>query len=1274
MNTIISLARPTATLVGVSLLLASAVAGPLPKSMLIDKGKVLAISDQINRDAYPNADSVLVDDYEKIIYQADGTAEQWDEVYVKILTEKGKRENQTLSTHFTIPYSTVRIPLVEVIKPDGVTHVIDVSKQSNTMIDRSQMRSNIYNPNQKVLQVGVPGLEPGDLLHYLIHRDTLKTRIPDSWSDYFVLEYTAPIKHYAIEIIGPKERPLRKIQVKDEVKGTIAFSRKETGDKIIYRWEINDVPRMYEEPNMPALHTVVQRLLVSTIPDWRDISKWYSKLCEPHLRKTTPEMKLKVDELVADANGREEQIEAIFQYVSQNIRYMGITTETVAPGYEPHDVNVTFENKYGVCRDKAALLVAMLRLAGFNAHPVLIHNGPKKDEEVPQPYFNHAISCVVEGDGTQVLMDPTDENTQDLFPAYLCNQSYLVAMPRGDALRTSPVMPANKNMMKIETKGTVSKSGALKATTKLFFEGINDNLYRGYFARLKPEEVKQFFERKLRNFVSGANVVKFTVVPNNLTDVSKQLRVEIDFETDHFILKGDNETIVKPPWFGASFGIVNFVLGKTGLRTRKYPLKTDIPCGVEETLHLDLDGCVGSLASKPVYDGVDDSNVTWKRQLTLKGKVLNGETEFLIKRDEFTPNQYHQLKEDLIKIERGDKAYPIFKSVPPPPLKRSRQDAITINWETEVTLSDDQTWTIVERVKRKILSYAGKKAYAEIKINYNPTWESVKLVNVSVASPSGTSKSLSDEEINVMDASWVGSAPRYPPGKTLVASLPNVEINSVLEYEIRKRISQRPFFSLVTPFQSDIPIEARKVTLNVPKTAKIKLSPPASDDVSFKRSTTKDNTVYAWSASDLPPIVSENNLPPVWSFVPCLLASNGDWYNYSQELKAFLTNASLKQSKSAALAKKLVASLSNVNDKIRAIRDHVARNVRPAGPDFNDIPLANITPADKTLSDGYGNSADRAVLLHAMLRSVGIESEFTLASSFPNVPEIITPLNGTPQRFLYNEVLIKCDAKPTMIYLNDTNQYAKLGTTPHAGYPSLFLDTGLTHVINPKSNMENKSEISFNIKIKRNGDAVITRHETFYGTHFSNFHETFAEMPPEKRDRHFQETIGAISLAAKPMGDLTTNFNIYPGVKEYTVSVPKFAVTEGPFLYFTLPETFKNLISISSAKRENPYYLNHATRKSVHYFITLPTNAKSAQITPSPWEWFGPRGSGSVATTSEIISKNVFGATPSMIKFSEVVDLTPALIPVDHFDDLIDLKQRISSPTMDMIFITSDSP
>ena len=128
---------------------------------------------------------------------------------------------------------------------------------------------------------------------------------------------------------------------------------------------------------------------------------------------------------------------------------MGITTEEEAPGYEPHDVKITFENRYGVCRDKAALLAVMLRLVDVEAFPVIIMVGPKKDEEVPQPFFNHAVTAALGDDGKYILMDSTDENTRDIFPSYLQNMSYIVACPEGETLLTSPIIPAKNNLLKM---------------------------------------------------------------------------------------------------------------------------------------------------------------------------------------------------------------------------------------------------------------------------------------------------------------------------------------------------------------------------------------------------------------------------------------------------------------------------------------------------------------------------------------------------------------------------------------------------------------------------------------------------------------------------------------------------------------------------------------------------------------------------------------------------------------------------------------------------------
>src|SRR5258708_13070061 len=183
-------------------------------------------------------------------------------------------------------------------------------------------------------------------------------------------------------------------------------------------------------------------------------------------------MKQKVEALTAGAKTDMEKIKAVFYHVAQKIRYMGLTPEKDRPGFEPHDVKLTFNNKYGVCRDKAALLVSMLQTAGFKAYPVLVNVGTKRDQDVPEPAFNHAIVGVELKKGEHVLMDLTAENTKDLLPSYECDQSYLICCPDGDILRTSLIHPSEENMIRIKTIPSLTVARTLEARSQLYFQGI----------------------------------------------------------------------------------------------------------------------------------------------------------------------------------------------------------------------------------------------------------------------------------------------------------------------------------------------------------------------------------------------------------------------------------------------------------------------------------------------------------------------------------------------------------------------------------------------------------------------------------------------------------------------------------------------------------------------------------------------------------------------------------------------------------------------------------
>jgi hypothetical protein len=327
----------------------------------LDRAAVIELSRGITLDGYPDSDVVIVDQHNWMRYRDDGTYTERFEEYIKVLTEKGKRRYRSLTSSFTIPYNTTKFTLVEVIRPDGSSRPVDIQKNSREMVDQSQMNANIYDPNDRVLQVSIPELELGEVVHYVITDEFIKARMPGTWSDYVTFEGTDPIKRSDYTVVAPKTKPLKSIALKAEIPGTVTHTTEITKDEIIYQWIAKDIPRAFEEPEMPPLYTQAQRLLVSTIPDWKTVSRWYWYLSKPHLAQTTPEMRSTVQSLVKGIQDRNKKIEAIFYWVSQKVRYLGIVAEKDAPGYEPHPVSMTFERRAGVCRDKAALLVAMLR-------------------------------------------------------------------------------------------------------------------------------------------------------------------------------------------------------------------------------------------------------------------------------------------------------------------------------------------------------------------------------------------------------------------------------------------------------------------------------------------------------------------------------------------------------------------------------------------------------------------------------------------------------------------------------------------------------------------------------------------------------------------------------------------------------------------------------------------------------------------------------------------------------------------------------------------------
>ena len=1241
---------------------------------LVDTAKVLADAKTITTTAYPDCDTATVDQKSMRVYRADGTGEAQDETFVKLLTEKGRRANRTLSLSFMLPYSTPEVTRLEIIKADGQVVPVDVAANSKETIDDSQMSMNIYDPNARVLQVNIPKVEVGDMVHSVVRMTTERAYIPGQYAEENLLEGDGLIRHLTYQVFAPADRPLQRIALRDEISGTVTYSAQTNADgSITHLWTAANVPRMFDEPSMPPYEMVLQRLYVSTLPDWKAVSKWYWELSQPHLDATTPEMKAAVSNLIVGANTDLDKIKAIFYDVSKKVRYMGVTPEKDRPGFEPHDVCLTFGKKYGVCRDKAALLVSMLREAGLQAYPVLISVGTKRDPVVPDPDFNHAIVSVELKKGSYLLMDPTDENTRDLLPSHDCDQSYLVCRPEGETLLISPVKPPEQNLMQVRTTGALSATGVLTAHSDLSFEGVNDDAYRNAFVTMKPDDIRRFFERDLKQVLPGAKLQAITVTPANLLDMTKNLQVHLDFTAAGITASGNGKAMVTMPWIGKGVGMLNFVLRNAGLEKRKYPMESGTTCGLDEQVTLKLDDAFSQAISLPECAPVQDDCLVSHEQFSMSGQKLTASRDLKLNVVEFSPTQYLTLKNTLKQLDYDARKTPVLALNPaaansvadidPPTPGAVQSDAVILDASKNLDIVDAHTFVYHVKYSKRILSYEGKKREAELKLSFNSGCQTAKLIQAATISPAGKRSDISPVEINVMDAPWNASAKRYPGGKILVASLPNVEIGSTIEVEFEIASTNMPFLADLESFQFPDDLKSKSVQLTAPAEIKIqKLVSGRQDIIKQEANTSGGRQESSWTAVNVPALPAEGQLPPEWTYSPAVSIFAGNANDYYRELQRILLDRAAKSSQAAATALKVVAGATNRLESVRLIRDFVTTSIRLAGPNFTELPLTNLSGADVTLTDGYGHIADRAILFYAMLNAAGFKPEFVLASELPPVPEINGVLKKfpLPQDFQFPLVRVKVNGET--IYLNDTDQYSEPGTTLHAGKLALALSNRTLGEIKAARNCDEKSDTSYSISLAKDGQAqiAITRH--YFGSAYNGKHRYFAELPPEERRRYYQELITSVAQGARPAGDLVTDFNTYPGTEQFTVTVDHYAVADGKYLYFDLPFT-PSLLPVGSDDRTLPLFINGEGHNKITTDISLPPEFQKLIIAPLN-EKLQAAGGGTARVT--------IASAGGKFRLTHDLDITPAILPPSDYPQLLKTESSLREKSSKAFLLETD--
>lgn len=1116
--------------------------------------------DDVTLERFPDADAVTVDESERVKYAPDGTSESVNETVTKILTEKGRRSESVFSLTYSRRYGDAVIERVSVTGADGVEREIDIAATTKESTDNSSMSANIYDPLDRKITCSIPGLKIGDVLRVRTRRRTLKPRCAGKWADIAVMEWSHPILKSVYEVTAPAELPLRRKAVRNPL-GNVTGSVRRTADgSVVHTYVCTNSPQAFPDPDMPPLYTQVQNVRLSTAEDWPEISRWYWDLCRPHLEKTNAAISNKVAEIGKD-------VRALFKFVSQEIRYMGLTMEDTSPGYAPHDVSITFDNRYGVCRDKAALLAAMLRIAGHNAFPVLIHAGAKLDPEVPQPFFNHAVVAVELSHLSSpkyLLMDPTDENAKDIFPSYLGNCSYLVCRPEGENLMVSPVQSPEKNSIEAHSKGRLCEDGSMVFESEISFNGINDTAYRHAFVRRRSDDRIKLFDRFMKAMSPGAELIKCVIAPEDMRDTEKPVKVSLLAKLPESVIKGKTRDELIVPCVTKVLGVVNFLLaGNTSLEKRRFPLVVDSTAAVNETVEIELGDALGEIAHLPGKESIEGV-YSYQREFSVTGTTLRVRRARAVSAVEFSPSEYLALRENIKRVETAERKRPQFAA--------GGVKGADVHYRTVVSESDvvsDTRWTTTNTVEKKILTYDGKKSSAELKFSYHPSWKKVEIVSAAVIGPNGVTNHLGAKEMNVMDSSWAAAAPRYPAGKTLVANLPAVEIGSVISYKVATSVFNAP-----APFRAECYFDSRE---------------PVDRKV-FR--------VNGWCRRErnLARIPNESSQGDgeLWRDVE--IVSSNDWKKAAANL---VRACDVRPVKKAPCPRDL-----------RSIRDWMALNVRVCGPSLYELPLSlQLTDPAAVVEERYATRLDYVRTMCALLKGAGYDADIVFASANqfddPRQKRLVKLQRPDVREFasaLCRVRGVEVDGRgASEIFLGTENEYTPIGATAFAGgeyFDPVAVRFGTIAAV--KGDYISKVSERTEIEVRENGAVDMTVTTETYGPGVGAFRKRFAEILPEELSRLHQRVVGAVAQAATATGELECDIKSYPAVRKFSCYVPDYTVQSGDTLSLTLPPCECPLPAYTGSARRTPFGIAGGGDASEETVVRFPEGYRRIEHLPEP--------------------------------------------------------------------------
>jgi hypothetical protein len=528
---------------------------------------------------YPNDNLLVIFDSTIVDVKETGLSYVATHTLTKILNYKGALDLSVVKTGYDPLSAYAEIRKVIIYRNDGTIQEQDMK---NVMDYPAPARAIYWGAREKMLEVG--RLNPGDAVEVVQFRkgftyallmgnedDDSKYIPPMKGHFYDIVEFWSsnPVKNKSYRITLPKDKPLQYRIYNGELQSSVEFE----GNSTIYTFTKKEIAPFKSESRMVAASDVATKLLLSTAPDWYSKSRWFYGVNEDFGSfNVTPEIKQKTDEILKGSTTELDSITRLTHWVADEIRYSGISMGC-GEGYTLHKGSMTFSDRCGVCKDKAGMLITMLRAAGFESYPAMTMAGSRIDV-IPADQFNHSVTIVKLKDKKYHLLDPTwVPFVRELWSSAEQQQQYLMGVPEGADLVTTPLSPPENHYLKISINSALSANGTLTGKLVLTAEGQTDASTRSLFRTTSRSQWYQVVEKEVLKISPLAEVtnVEYGDPINYMTG---PIEIKITFNIPGYAdISGDRMMITPISAVGIFKNLQPHLYFETSLKERKFAFR-----------------------------------------------------------------------------------------------------------------------------------------------------------------------------------------------------------------------------------------------------------------------------------------------------------------------------------------------------------------------------------------------------------------------------------------------------------------------------------------------------------------------------------------------------------------------------------------------------------------------------------------------------------------------------------------------------------------------------